>query len=131
MPTSPLSPLITSLGHKIKNLPIETSDPTLTRFTTKSRTYTMHAENDKRMLVQAVKELKPHIHPPVPNPAPLGLIGFGLTTCLLQMKHTRLTGDSEPERTGVDNVVMGFAMFFGGLLQVRMVERVDNSLVLG
>jgi succinate-acetate transporter protein len=66
----------------------------------------------------AVNSLKHHIHPPVPNPAPLGLIGFGLTTCLLQLKHTRLAGHSEDDMNGVDTVTMGFAMFFGGLLQV-------------
>lgn len=56
----------------------------------------------------------------MPNPAPLGLIGFGLTTALLQVKHTRAGGDKKDELDGVDTVVMGFAMFFGGLLQVRL-----------
>jgi succinate-acetate transporter protein len=54
----------------------------------------------------------------VPNPAPLGLIAFGLTTALLQVKHARLGGDSAQELAGVDVEVMGFALFFGGLLQV-------------
>jgi succinate-acetate transporter protein len=58
-------------------------------------------------------------HPSVPNPAPLGLIAFGLTTALLQVKHSRLGGDSMQELAGVDVEVMGFALFFGGLLQVR------------
>mmetsp|Transcript_1200 Transcript_1200/g.3365 ORF Transcript_1200/g.3365 Transcript_1200/m.3365 type:complete len:252 (-) Transcript_1200:185-940(-) len=65
-----------------------------------------------------IRDLKPHIHPPVPNPAPLGLIAFGLTTALLQMKHTRITGHSADARDGVDTVTLGFAMFFGGLLQI-------------
>jgi succinate-acetate transporter protein len=52
------------------------------------------------------------------SPIAIGLIGFGLTTCLLQLKHTRLAGDEPDELNGVDTVVMGFAMFFGGLLQV-------------
>ena len=56
------------------------------------------------------------IHTSVPNPAPLGLIGFGLTTALLQVKHTRLGGEGDDDLDGVDTVVLGFAMFFGGLL---------------
>ena len=55
----------------------------------------------------------------VPNPAPLGLIGFGLTTALLQVKHARLGGEGDEDLEGIDAVVLGFAMFFGGLLQVR------------
>ena len=64
-----------------------------------------------------VKALTPHIHPAVPNPAPLGLIGFGLTTALLQMKHTSITGSEDEDHDGVDALVLGFAMFFGGLIQ--------------
>jgi hypothetical protein len=70
------------------------------------------------LLVKEIKALKSHIQPPVPNPAPLGLIAFGLTTALLQVKHTRIAGDTKEELDGVDTVVMGFAMFFGGLLQI-------------
>lgn len=70
------------------------------------------------ILATEIKALKSHIHPPVPNPAPLGLIAFGLTTALLQMKHTRIAGDSQDDLNGVDPVVMGFAVFFGGLLQI-------------
>ena len=44
-------------------------------------------------IAKAIIGLKSHIHPPVPNPAPLGLICFGLTTTLLQMKHTRIAGE--------------------------------------
>jgi len=83
----------------------------------------MMASNDKSeesamdQMIAEVKALKPHIHPPVPNPAPLGLIGFGLTTALLQMKHTTITGSSDEDRDGVDALVLGFAMFFGGLIQ--------------
>ena len=70
------------------------------------------------LVADNIKNLTQHVHPPVPNPAPLGLIAFGLTTCLLQMKHTRITGGTPDEMAGVDNVTLGFAMFFGGLLQV-------------
>mmetsp|Transcript_14660 Transcript_14660/g.29793 ORF Transcript_14660/g.29793 Transcript_14660/m.29793 type:complete len:224 (-) Transcript_14660:227-898(-) len=69
-------------------------------------------------LVKEIRDLQVHVHPPVPNPAPLGLIGFGLTTALLQIKHTRLSGEDSDDMDGVDTVVMGFAMFFGGLLQI-------------
>ena len=69
-------------------------------------------------LVKEIKELHAHIHPPVPNPAPLGLFGFGLTTALLQIKHTRLGGDDPIDLDGVEVFCLGFAMFFGGLLQI-------------
>lgn len=78
---------------------------------------TENITNDKS-LAQEIKALGPHIHPPVPNPAPLGLFAFGLTTALLQVKHTRLGGDTAEDRSGTDNFVFGFAMFFGGLLQL-------------
>ena len=34
------------------------------------------------------------------------------------MKHTRLTGSEEEDGTGVNALVLGFAMFFGGLAQL-------------
>ena len=61
-----------------------------------------------------IRELGPFIHPPCPNPAPLGLFAFGLTTALLLVKHTRLGSDTQEESAGVDNRVWGFAVFFGG-----------------
>lgn len=77
-----------------------------------------------------IRELAPFIHPPVPNPAPLGLFGFGLTTALLQVKHTGLGGDSEQDATGTENLVWGFGIFFGGLLQViaGLVEIKRNNI---
>jgi succinate-acetate transporter protein len=69
-------------------------------------------------IAESLKELSKEINPPVPNPAPLGLITFGLTTALLQVKHTRLGGDSSADMKGVDVEMMGFALFFGGLVQV-------------
>ena len=70
------------------------------------------------MLVKEVKNLRSAINPPVPNPAPLGLFAFGLTTALLQVKHTRIGGSSDDDLEGVEVIVLGFAMCFGGLLQV-------------
>jgi succinate-acetate transporter protein len=70
------------------------------------------------MLVKEVKNLRSAINPPVPNPAPLGLFAFGLTTALLQVRHTRIGGSSDDDLEGVETIVLGFAMCFGGLLQV-------------
>ena len=44
-----------------------------------------------------------------------GLFAFGFTTALLQVKHTGMSGD---DTDGVITVVLGFAIFFGGLLQI-------------
>ena len=66
-------------------------------------------------LAREVKALGPHIHPPVPNPAPLGLFAFGLTTALAMVKHAELLGG---DQKGADLYLTGFALFFGGLLQV-------------
>lgn len=52
----------------------------------------------------------------VPNPAPLGLIGFGFTTFLLQIRGTEWVEDDDKD--DFDLVLLGFALFFGGLLQV-------------
>jgi GPR1/FUN34/yaaH family len=70
-------------------------------------------------VVDSIKDLAAHVHPPVPNPAPLGLIAFGLTTGLLMIKHTRIAGEDQEDLHGVNTVLLGFALFFGGLLQVR------------
>lgn len=70
---------------------------------------------DMESLVVEIRNLHRDINPPVPNPAPLGLFAFGFTTALLQVKHTGLS-DDDPE--GVVTVILGFAMFFGGLLQI-------------
>ena len=77
-----------------------------------------------------VRELAPHIHPPCPNPAPLGLYAFGLTTALLQVKHTNLGGDSPEDNKGTENLVWGYAIFFGGLLQIiaGIVEIKRNNI---
>jgi uncharacterized protein len=80
---------------------------------------TMRQDKDNfNGIVREIRDLHGHLHPPVPNPAPLGLFAFGLTTALLQVKHTRLGGDESEKIEGVEAIVMGFAMFFGGLLQI-------------
>ena len=76
------------------------------------------SNNDHVKLLERIRALECHIQPPVPNPAPLGLFAFGLTTALLQMKHTRLTGYGEDSMKNVENLVWGFALFYGGLLQI-------------
>lgn len=79
-----------------------------------------------------IKALSPHIHPPVPNPAPMALYAFGLTTALLQVKHTRLGGDDLGDLQGVDNFCFGFALFFGGLLQfVGGLTEIKRNNVFG
>jgi succinate-acetate transporter protein len=74
--------------------------------------------NHEDQVAKEIRALGPHIHSPVPNPSPIGLFAFGLTTALLQMKHTHLAGSAEHETVGVENLTWGFAMFYGGLLQI-------------
>lgn len=76
---------------------------------------TSESREDIESLVAELKLLHKDINPPVPNPAPLGLFAFGFTTCLLQIKHSGLCGD---DSAGVTSLVLGFATFFGGLLQI-------------
>jgi len=45
------------------------------------------------------------------NPAPLGLLGFGLTTVLLNFVHNAGLGS-------VDAMILGMGIFYGGLAQV-------------
>ena len=47
----------------------------------------------------------------------LSLYFLHIKRVLLQMKHTRLTGTNSDEMVGVENLVWGFALFYGGLLQ--------------
>jgi hypothetical protein len=81
-------------------------------------------DDNLTLVAENIKALQNHIKPPVPNPAPLGLIAFGLTTALLQLKHTHIAEE------GMDTMVMGFAMFFGGLLQVRMQRSMQSIRVM-
>jgi hypothetical protein len=46
------------------------------------------------------------------NPAPLGLMGFGITTCTLSFINANLVG------AGATGVVLGMALAFGGLCQL-------------
>jgi uncharacterized protein len=70
------------------------------------------------LVVEELKGLKENVKSEIPNPAPLGLFAFGFTTCLLQLKHTRIGGADPEDMEGVTAAVLGFAMFFGGFLQV-------------
>lgn len=88
------------------------------------RVRTRDNEDQLAIIASNIEKLSKHVHPSVPNPAPLGLLGFGLTTALLQLKPTGIGG---ADTVGVDTAVMGFAMFFGGLLQVRRtMARMDH-----
>jgi len=64
------------------------------------------------------------------NPAPLGLFAFALTTALLQMYHSRITGGDKQSILGTKNLVWGFGMFYGGFAQfcVGMWEAIRNNL---
>jgi succinate-acetate transporter protein len=85
-----------------------------------NRAFMIHASTHETLIQIAdhMKGLAAHMHPPVPNPAPLGLIAFGLTTALAMIKHSRIAGVDGTDLEGVDSALMGFALFFGGLLQV-------------
>ncbi len=50
-------------------------------------------------------------HPPLANPAPLGLMGFGMTTVLLNLHNAGFF----PE---IDSMVLGMGIFFGGIAQI-------------
>jgi hypothetical protein len=45
------------------------------------------------------------------NPAPLGLLGFGMTTVLLNFVHNARLGS-------IDGVILGMGIFYGGLAQI-------------
>jgi hypothetical protein len=45
------------------------------------------------------------------NPAPLGLLGFGMTTVLLNFVHNARLG-------GIDGMILGMGIFYGGLAQI-------------
>jgi succinate-acetate transporter protein len=84
-------------------------------------THTPHAvyHQHESQVARELKNLTPYINPPVSNPAPLGLFAFAITTALLQVEHAKLAGDNTSEDLqGVSHLVWGFAIFYGGLLQV-------------
>jgi len=45
------------------------------------------------------------------NPAPLGLLGFGMTTVLLNFVHNARLGP-------IDGMILGMGIFYGGLAQI-------------
>ena len=45
------------------------------------------------------------------NPAPLGLLGFGMTTALLNFVHNARQGS-------IDGMILGMGIFYGGLAQI-------------
>lgn len=45
------------------------------------------------------------------NPAPLGLLGFGMTTVLLNFAHNARLGP-------IDGMILGMGIFYGGLAQI-------------
>jgi succinate-acetate transporter protein len=57
------------------------------------------------------KELKEEMSEKTANPAPLGLLGFGITTVLLNFVHNLRLGP-------VDVMIIGMGIAYGGLAQV-------------
>jgi succinate-acetate transporter protein len=55
--------------------------------------------------------------PTIANPGPLGLSSFALTTLVLSLHNA---GAGVPA-DGPNNVVVGLAFFYGGLVQVRYI----------
>mmetsp|Transcript_23109 Transcript_23109/g.42874 ORF Transcript_23109/g.42874 Transcript_23109/m.42874 type:complete len:246 (+) Transcript_23109:1177-1914(+) len=92
----------------------------------------MMQNKEYEVLLEELKALNTNVKPPVPNPAPLGLFAFGFTTALLQLKHTGIAGDDPDDMGGVTAVVIGFAMFFGGFLQVVAgISEIRRNNLLG
>jgi succinate-acetate transporter protein len=58
--------------------------------------------------------------PTIANPGPLGLSSFALTTLVLSLHNA---GAGVPA-DGPNNVVVGLAFFYGGLVQVRYIYRI-------
>ncbi|XP_024357229.1 ammonia transport outward protein 2 [Physcomitrium patens] len=79
------------------------------------------AENGQKELHDGPDIGKHVTHPPAPhftrvaNPAPLGLMGFALTTFVLSCYNAGIFGISV---TTPPNVVTGLALFYGGLAQL-------------
>eukprot|EP00934_Nitzschia_sp_Nitz4_P004993 Nitzschia sp. Nitz4//scaffold133_size116822//104672//105409//NITZ4_003825-RA/size116822-processed-gene-0.130-mRNA-1//1//CDS//3329535450//4983//frame0 len=69
-------------------------------------------------LIQALTELKKSVSPEQPSAAPLGLFAFGLCTCILQLSHSKMIGSDADTMAGINGVVVGFGMFYGGVLQL-------------
>lgn len=63
--------------------------------------------------------------PTIGNPAPLGLCGFALTTFVLSMFNVGATVNT----SGPQGVVMGLALFYGGMIQLLagMVSKHTDS----
>eukprot|EP00934_Nitzschia_sp_Nitz4_P008459 Nitzschia sp. Nitz4//scaffold88_size82704//61361//62059//NITZ4_005302-RA/size82704-exonerate_est2genome-gene-0.34-mRNA-1//1//CDS//3329559524//8449//frame0 len=69
-------------------------------------------------LIEAIADLKSSVNPERPTATPIGLFSFGLCICVLQLAHSKMVGSDAATLTGIDGVVTGFAMFYGGLLQI-------------
>jgi hypothetical protein len=60
----------------------------------------------------------------VANPAPLGLMAFGVTTVLLNLHNAGLFG--------MNTMILAMAVFYGGLAQVVVaVQEYKNNNVFG
>ena len=79
----------------------------------------MAAQNEQYEHPADAKQATVHHPPPhmthVANPAPLGLMAFGLTTFVLSCNNAGIFGISV---TTPPNIVTGLAVFYGGLAQL-------------
>lgn len=66
---------------------------------------------DKSVFIEERGRLDLGVTEKVANPAPLGLLGFGVTTILLNFVHNARLGP-------VDGMILGMGIFYGGLAQV-------------
>ena len=79
----------------------------------------MSAEQDIETKYQVAPPPAPVIAgPTIANPGPLGLCGFALTTLVLSLHnaHAGMAKDAP------NNIVVGLAIFYGGLVQVSCLQ---------
>lgn len=75
-----------------------------------------HQPSDVESKVQVTTHTPPAVaqHRVIANPGPLGLSAFALTTFVLSLHN----GGAGVDASGPSNVVVGLALFYGGVVQV-------------
>lgn len=85
--------------------------------TTMSSNENVPANHDVEHKYQQSPPIPVYAAPTVANPGPLGLSAFALTTFVLSLHNA---GAGVPA-TGPSNIVVGLAMFYGGIVQVSPI----------